>query len=75
MARTHLRLYKNLRKANEKGILFTIGSDSFNSQMTPYGDTAVGELCAFVEKAGISEMDAITASTINRAKVLLWESP
>ncbi|EGO65577.1 metal-dependent hydrolase family protein [Acetonema longum] len=65
------RIYENLRKANEKGILLTIGSDSFNSQMTPYGDTAVGELYAFVEKAGISEMDAITAATINGAKVLL----
>jgi imidazolonepropionase-like amidohydrolase len=65
------RIYENLRKANEKGILLTIGSDSFNSEMTPYGDTAVGELTAFVEKAGISEMDAIVAATINGAKVLL----
>jgi imidazolonepropionase-like amidohydrolase len=65
------RIYENLHKANEKGILLTIGSDSFNSEMTPYGDTAVGELTAFVEKAGISEMDAIVAATINGAKVLL----
>ncbi|UQZ88881.1 amidohydrolase family protein [Deltaproteobacteria bacterium Smac51] len=64
------RVYDNLRKANAKGILLTIGSDSFNSQMTPYGETAVGELHAFVEKAGISEMDTIKAATINGAKVL-----
>lgn len=64
------RIYANLRKANEKGILLCIGSDSFNSQMTPYGDTAVGELHAFVEKAGISEMDTIVAATLNGAKVL-----
>ena len=38
--------------------------------MTPYGETAVGEIHAFVEKAGISEMDAIMAATINGAKVL-----
>lgn len=64
------RIYDNLRKANERGILLTIGSDSFNLQMTPYGATAVGELTAFVEKAGISEMDTITAATLNGAKVL-----
>lgn len=63
------RIYDNLRKANKKGILLTIGSDSFNSKMTPYGETAVGEIHAFVEKAGISEMDAIMAATINGAKV------
>ena len=64
------RIYDNLKKAHEKGILLTIGSDSFNSQMTPYGETAVGELHAFVENAGISEMDTIVAATLNGAKVL-----
>lgn len=64
------RIYANLKKANERGILLTIGSDSFNSQMTPYGETAVGELHAFVECAGISEMDTIKAATLNGAKVL-----
>ena len=38
--------------------------------MTPYGETTVGELYAFVEKAGISEMDAIVAATINGARAL-----
>lgn len=64
------RIYANLRKAKERGILLTIGSDSFNSQMTPYGETAVGELHAFVEHAGISEMDTIVAATLYGAKVL-----
>lgn len=64
------RIYDNLKKANEKGILLTTGSDSFNSQMTPYGETTVGELHAFVECAGISEMDTIVAATLNGAKVL-----
>lgn len=64
------RIYANLKKAKERGILLTIGSDSFNSQMTPYGETAVGELHAFVECAGISEMDTIVAATLNGAKVL-----
>lgn len=64
------RIYANLRKAKERGILLTTGSDSFNSQMTPYGETTVGELHAFVERAGISEMDTIVAATLNGAKVL-----
>ena len=57
------RIYANLKKAKERGILLTTGSDSFNSQMTPYGETTVGELHAFVECAGISEMDTIVAAT------------
>lgn len=68
------RIYANLRKAKERKILLTIGSDSFNSQMTPYGKTTVGELHAFVECAGISEMDTIVAATLNGAKVLRVDS-
>lgn len=64
------RIYANLKKAKDRGILLTIGSDSFNSQMTPYGETTVGELHAFVECADISPMDTITAATLNGAKVL-----
>lgn len=64
------RIYANLKKAKERGILLTIGSDSFNSQMTPYGETTVGELHAFVECAGISERETIVAATLNGAKVL-----
>ena len=64
------RIYANLKKAKDRGILLTTGSDSFNSQMTPYGETTVGELHAFVECAGISEMDTIVAATLNGAKVL-----
>lgn len=58
------RIYANLKKARDRGILLTTGSDSFNSQMTPYGETLVGELHAFVECAGISEMDTIVAATL-----------
>ena len=57
------RVYANLRKAKEKGIGLTIGSDSFCSSLTPYGTTAIGEMYSFVEKAGISEMDTIVAAT------------
>ena len=52
------------------GVLLTIGSDSFNSKITPYGDTAIGEIYEFVSKAGLSEMDTIVAATLNGAKAL-----
>lgn len=64
------RIYDNLRKANARGVMLTIGSDCFNNEITPYGITTVGELHMFVEKAGISEMDTIVAATSNGAKVL-----
>ena len=64
------RIYSNLRNAVDKGIVLTIGSDSFNSNITPYGYTAIGEIHDFVNKAGISEMDTITAATLNGAKAL-----
>lgn len=64
------RVYDNLRKAKEKGIVLTIGSDSFCSSLTPYGITAIGEMYSFVEKAGISPMDTIVAATKDGAKML-----
>ncbi len=64
------RIYDNMRKAAAAGILLTIGSDSFNNQMTPYGYTTIGEIHQFVDAAGISEMDTITAATYNGAKML-----
>jgi imidazolonepropionase-like amidohydrolase len=64
------RVYANLRKAKEKGIGLTIGSDSFCSSLTPYGTTAIGEMYSFVEKAHISEMDTIMAATKIGAEML-----
>lgn len=68
------RIYDNLKKAVQKGIKLTIGSDSFNSKMTPYGVTAIGELYDFVEKADISEIETIAAATINGAEALRVDS-
>ena len=65
------RVYANLRKAKEKGIGLTIGSDSFCSSLTPYGITALGEMYSFVEKAGISEMDTLMAATKIGAEMLM----
>ncbi|NLG93293.1 MAG: amidohydrolase family protein, partial [Clostridiales bacterium] len=64
------RVYANLRKAKEKGIGLTIGSDSFCSSLTPYGTTAIGEMYSFVERAQISEMDTIIAATKTGAEML-----
>lgn len=64
------RVYGNLRKAKEKGIKLTIGSDSFCSSLTPYGTTAIREMYAFCEKAGISEMDTIVAATRDGAEMM-----
>lgn len=64
------RVYANLRKAKDKGIGLTIGSDSFCSSLTPYGTTAIGEMYSFVEKANISTMDTIIAATKVGAEML-----
>ena len=64
------RTYDNLRRANAKKILLTIGSDSFCSSLTPFGITTMGEIVDFVEKAKISNMDTICAATLNGAKAL-----
>lgn len=64
------RVYANLRKAAQKGIGLTIGSDSFCSSLTPYGDTAIGEVYAFVEKAQIPIMDTLVAATKTGAQML-----
>lgn len=64
------RVYANLRKAKDKGIGLTIGSDSFCSSLTPYGTTAIGEMYSFVECAGISPMDTIMSATRIGAEML-----
>lgn len=64
------RVYHNLRRAKEKGIVLTIGSDSFCSSLTPYGKTAIGEMYSFHEKAGIEIMDVIVAATKAGAECL-----
>lgn len=64
------RMYGTLRKAAAKGIILTIGSDSFNSRITPYGETTLREMYAFVHKAGLTELETIRAATLNGAKAL-----
>ena len=64
------RLYDNVNKAYKMGIIITTGSDSFNSDSTPYGVTTIGEIHKFVECCGMSNMDAIIAGTANGARAL-----
>ena len=53
------RLYDNVHKAYEIGVILTTGSDSFNNDSTPYGITTIEEIYRFVDSCGTSEMDAI----------------
>ena len=64
------RLYDNVNKAYKMGVIITAGSDSFNCDSTPYGITTIGEIHRFVDKCGMTEMDAIIAGTSNGAKAL-----
>lgn len=64
------RIYDNVNKAYNLGVMITTGSDSFNNDSTPYGITTIGEIHRFVDKCGMSNMDAIIAATANGAKAL-----
>ena len=62
------RNYDCLREARKRGVIFTIGSDSF-SFVTPYGYVTIDEMYDFVDKVGISPLDTITCATLNGAKM------
>ncbi|QQY79624.1 imidazolonepropionase-like amidohydrolase [Keratinibaculum paraultunense] len=63
------RIIENLKNANSKGIRITVGSDSFCSSLTPYGEYAITEMYA-LNRAGLSEMEVIVAATKNGAEML-----
>lgn len=63
------RIIDNLRNANSKGIRITVGSDSFCSSLTPYGEYAITEMYA-LNRAGLTEMEVIVAATKNGAEML-----
>ena len=66
------RTYANLRRAYERGVTLTIGSDSF-SFVNLYGYVTIDEMYDFVDKAGISILDTIKAGTLNGAKMVHHE--
>lgn len=63
------RIISNLRNANKKGIRITVGSDSFCSSLTPYGEYAITEMYTLC-KAGLTNMEVILAATKNGAEML-----
>ena len=62
------RNYDCLREAKRRGVVFTIGSDSF-SFVTPYGYVTIDEMYDFVDKVGFSPLETITCATLNGAKM------
>lgn len=63
------RIIDNLQNANKKGIRITVGSDSFCSSLTPYGEYAITEMYT-LNKSGLTKMETIVAATKNGAEML-----
>ena len=57
-----------LREAKKRGVVMTIGSDSF-SFVTPYGTCSIEEMYEFVDKIGFTPVETITCATLNGAKM------
>lgn len=62
------RNYDCLREAKKRGVVMTIGSDSF-SFVTPYGTCSIEEMYEFVDKIGFTPVETITCATRNGAKM------
>ena len=62
------RNYDCLREAKKRGVVMTIGSDSF-SFVTPYGNCSIEEMYEFVDKIGFTPVETITCATLNGAKM------
>lgn len=56
------RNYDCLREAKKRGVVMTIGSDSF-SFVTPYGTCSIEEMYEFVDKIGFTPVETITCAT------------
>lgn len=63
------RVYGNLRKAIDKGIRITVGSDSYCEKELPYGPTALQEMYN-LKKAGLTEREIILSATKYGAEML-----
>lgn len=60
--------FKAVRKAWDAGIHLGLGTDSMGFEMLPHGGSAL-EMELYVDKIGITPMDAFKIATINGAKV------
>lgn len=65
----HERLSANLMGARDAGVRIGVGSDSFSTDLTPYGQQTLEEVQALVG-AGLSEMEALVAATRSGAEIL-----
>jgi imidazolonepropionase-like amidohydrolase len=68
----HERLASNLMRAKEAGVRIGVGSDSFCTDLTPFGAQTLNEVQALVG-AGMTEMEAIVAGTKSGAEILKIE--
>jgi len=67
------RQSRNLLAARDAGVRIAVGSDSYNTTMTPYGEQTLAEVQALVD-AGLTAMEAIVAATQHGAMSLRIES-
>jgi imidazolonepropionase-like amidohydrolase len=67
------RLSANLIAAKQAGVRIGVGSDSFCTGLTPFGQQTLDEVRALVA-AGLSEMEALVAATRTGAQILRIES-
>ncbi len=65
----HSHLSRNLLAARDAGVRIGVGSDSFCSELTPYGVQTLNEVMALVG-AGMTEMEALVAATRSGAEIL-----
>lgn len=63
------RLSANLMAARQAGVRIGVGSDSFCTGLTPFGQQTLDEVRALVA-AGLTEMEAIVAATGTGARIL-----
>jgi imidazolonepropionase-like amidohydrolase len=63
------RTGETLHKAHEAGVTFAVGTDT-GFAMTPYGEWHARELELLVTYAGLSNLEAIAAATVNGAPML-----
>lgn len=63
------RTIANFQSAKDAGIRIVVGSDSFCSQLTPYGEYSLKEIYA-INKAGLTPMETIVAATRDGADML-----
>ena len=65
----HERLSANLMAAKEAGVRIGVGSDSYCTDLTPFGEQTLDEVKALAA-AGMTPMEAIVAATKSGAEIL-----